>query len=164
MKIFLQEAKNNKTVEALISLSKSNELPLQKEGWLFNWKKLAKEKGAMFYKLTTSENPHIIEGMLMLTLIDEEMIYMNNIEVAPHNYGKQGKFDNVAGSLIAFACYKGNELGKNGYIGFVSFDSKTELADLYQKKYGATPFRGTKMFFEPKDGKALIKKYLLIDF
>lgn len=98
----------------------------------------------------------------MLTLVNGEMLYMNNIEVAPHNYGRYGKYENVAGCLFAFACNKSLEIGKENYNGFVSFDAKTEFIQFYQEKYGATVARGQKMFFDPAAGKALIDKYLNI--
>jgi len=87
---------------------------------------------------------------------------MNDIEVAPHNYGQKGKYDNVAGCLIAFACKESFEKGRNDYRGFLSFDSKTQLIEFYAKKYGATVARGSKMFIAPKEGKELMSKYLKI--
>jgi hypothetical protein len=45
----------------------------------------------------------------MLTLQSEEMIYLNNIEVAPHNYGSNGKYDHVAGCLISFAALRNGQ-------------------------------------------------------
>jgi hypothetical protein len=62
--------------------------------------------------------------------------------------------------LIAFACKKSFELGKGHYLGFLSFDSKTELISLYQDKYGATWAMGQKMFIGPANGKKLMEKYL----
>lgn len=164
MKIVLQEAESGELIEALISKASKKDLPSKKAGWQFTWKKLGKTEGADFYKLTTLKEPGEIEGMLMLTLLNEEMLYMNNLEVAPHNYGSKGKYKNVAGGLLAFACYKSFEQGKNYYLGFLSFDSKTQLIELYQNKYGATFAMGQKMFFDPEAGKRLMKKYLSIDF
>lgn len=163
MKVYLQEAESGVQIEAIITRALQQELPLQKDGWQFTWKQLGETEGSEFYKLTRMDAPNEIEGVLMLTLINEEMLLMNNVEIAPHNYGSGGKYEHVAGGLIAFACYKNFELGKNYYVGFLSFESKTRLIELYQKKYGATFVAGQKMFFEPKAGKALMKKYLLID-
>lgn len=98
----------------------------------------------------------------MLTLIEDELLYMNNIEVSPHNFGANGKHENVAGCLLAFACKKSFEMGKNHYLGYLSFDSKTELIGLYEKKYGATLAAGQKMFFTPEAGRKLMKQYLMI--
>ncbi len=96
----------------------------------------------------------------MLTLLNEEMLYMNNIEVAPHNYGEHGRYDRVAGCLIAFGCYKSFEQGAGHYIGYLAFESKTKLIALYQKKYGATQAMGQKMFIDPDAGRKLMKTYL----
>ncbi|MBK8042604.1 MAG: hypothetical protein IPK21_08020 [Haliscomenobacter sp.] len=130
---------------------------MKKNGWQFNWKDLGKTEGAEFYKLSKINTPGEIEGMLMLTLLYEEMLFMNNIEVAPHNYGSKGKYEHVAGCLLAYGCYKSFELGKNAYVGYLSFTSKTELIELYEKKYGATHAMGQKMFFGPQSGRQLME-------
>ncbi|HMQ46132.1 MAG TPA: hypothetical protein PKA00_00265 [Saprospiraceae bacterium] len=160
MKVYLEEVASGVTIEALITKAEAKEMPLKKKGWQFNWRQLSKTEGADFYKLTKLDTPEEIEGVLMITLLNEEMLYMNNIEVAPHNYGSNGKYSKVAGSLLAFACYKSFEQGKSYYLGYLSFDSKTSLIRLYQEKYGATLAMGQKMFFDPDAGKKLMKKYL----
>jgi hypothetical protein len=164
MKVLLKEAKSDVINEGFIAKAQKQDLPVKKNGWQFTWRKLFQMEGAEFYKLSTIASPNVIEGMLMLTLIGDEMLFMNNIEVAPHNYGSDGEYENVAGCLLAYACYKSFEFGKNHYLGYLSFDSKTQLIDLYQNKYGATYARGQKMFFDPNAGKVLIQKYLSIDF
>lgn len=163
MRVLLKELKNENNIEASIISAQKENLPTRKSGWQFTWKKLFQAEGAVCYKLSTVINPNRIEGMLMLTLVEDEMLFMNNIEVAPHNYGSTGQYENVAGCLLAFACYKSFELGKNHYLGYLSFDSKTQLIELYQSKYGATHARGQKMFFDPAAGKILMQKYLSID-
>ena len=163
MKITLREVKTGETVEALILLANQRDMPTKKAGWNFTWRTLAKVEGAMVYKLVTVERPEELEGLVMLTLIDQEMLYLNNVEVAPHNYGSDGKYDHVAGGLLAFGCYKSFELGRNYYVGYLSFESKTRLIDLYQRKYGATLAMGQKMFFDPVAGKRLMQEYLAIN-
>jgi hypothetical protein len=128
-----------------------------------NWRALAREhKNAWFYKLVKSDAPFQIEGMLMLTIAFEEMVQMNNIEIAPHNIGHDGEYNHIAGCLIAYACLKSFELGKNHYHGFLSFESKTVLMDMYQHKYGASHAMGHKMYFDNEAGDNLIQKYLNI--
>ncbi|MEM1324484.1 MAG: hypothetical protein AAGI23_00940 [Bacteroidota bacterium] len=163
MKIMLHEVESGELIEGLISKAKAKELPSKKAGWQFSWRKLGKTEGADLYKVTSLKNPQQIEGLLMLTLMNEEMLYMNNLEVAPHNYESSGKYSNVAGGLIAFACHESLERGKNYYLGYLSFDSKTQLIELYQNKYGATLAMGQKMFFDPEVGKSLMKKHLSIE-
>lgn len=162
MEIHLKEVSSGKLYEGQILESFPEEMPLKKEGWQFTWKKLAKVDGAQFYKITLKGSPKKIEGLLMITLINDEMLYMNNLEVAPHNYGRKGKYTNVAACLIAFACKKSFELGRGHYLGFLSFDSKTELISLYKEKYGATWAMGQKMFIDPTEGRKLMEKYLNI--
>ncbi len=101
--------------------------------------------------------------MLTITIFNEEMVFMNKVEIAPHNYGGKARYKEVAGCLIAFSCKESFERGKGHYNGFLSFDSKTKLIELYQNKYNAKIAMGHKMYIDPIAGKALIKKYLNID-
>ena len=137
-------------------------LPLKKEGWNFNWRELFKTEGSLFYKLSCRHTPELIEGIQMLSLFNNEMLFMNNIELAPKNIGTNKKYDNVAGSLLAFACRMSFEMGSGNYNGYLSFDSKTNLIELYQNKYGATLAMGNKMYFTPEAAKKLMKRYLQI--
>lgn len=114
-----------------------------------------------FYQIVLD---HKIQGLLMLSTIDDQMLVMNNIEVAPYNYGKNGKYDFVAGCLIAYACLLSFKWGKEDYIGYLSFDSKTQLLKLYREKYGAIQVGKQKMFIPPDSGKRLIKQFLNQEF
>jgi len=160
MKVWLDGTDAMLSEEAKLLDANRNERLLRKDGWQFNWRNLFKVESALFYKLITYDPGEIVQGMLMLSLINDEMLYLNNVEVAPHNYGGNGLYKNIAGCLLAYACYKSFELGRGHYTGFVSFDSKTELIELYQEKYGATYAIGQKMFFTPEAGRILIKDYL----
>lgn len=160
MEIKIMEIKSQKEVDAVIKRAKSKDMPIKKNGWQFTWRTLYKTEGAEFYKLSLTSDSKQIEGMLMLSVMYDEMLYMNNIEIAPHNLGSKGKYDNVAGCLIAYGCFKSFELGKNTYKGYLTFESKTKLIPLYQKKYGATLAMGQRMFIEPEVGLELIDKYL----
>ncbi|MEZ4847150.1 MAG: hypothetical protein R3B93_00665 [Bacteroidia bacterium] len=162
MLIELLEKKTGKKLLAKISKAVKNELPTKKDGWNFDWRGLYKVEGAEFYKISLNKSPELVEGVLMLTIYNGEMLFMNNIEAAPHNIGNNKKYENIAGCLLAFACRESFERGKEGYHGFLSFDSKTALIELYQKKYGASLALGNKMFFDPGAGKRLMKKYLNI--
>lgn len=160
MKPLLLDTETKELKTALIGEVGSKEMPLKKDGWQFMWRGLAKTEGAMFYKIVIEATPNVIEGIIMLTMMYDEMLYMNNIEVAPHNYGNKGQHENVAGCLLAFACRLSQANGKGHYKGFLTFDSKTELISLCENKYGATKAAGQKMFFTPEAGDQLIEKYL----
>lgn len=159
MKVQVIDTFNDKKVNASIEKATRKDMPLKKNGWQFTWRTLYKTEGAVFYKLTL-EDDEVIQGMLMLSLMNGEMLYMNNVEIAPHNYGSKGKYENVAGCLIAYGCLKSFELGQNYYKGYLTFQSKTKLIPLYEKKYGAILAMGQRMFIEPKAGLKLIDKYL----
>jgi len=160
MKVKVIEVKTNKAIEALIEISQFKDMPLKKDGWNFNWRTLYKVEGAEIYKLTKQSIKNKVEGVIMLSLMNDEMLYMNNLEVAPYNYGTNGEFDKIAGCLIAFGCLKSIELGQHNYKGYLTFESKTALIDLYRNKYGATLAMGQRMFIDPSAGKLLIDKYL----
>lgn len=164
MEVFLEEVSTGKKVGAVIEVITKSEMPSKNAEikWQFDWQELAKIEGVFFYKLTLKNSPTEIEGLLMLTLINDEMLFMNNIEIAPHNYGREGRYDLVAGTLIAYACKKSFSMGQGYYLGFLAFESKSDLIDLYQKKYGASLAVGQKMFFSPEAGKRLLKKYLSV--
>ena len=150
----------NEKVSAKIEKAELSCMPARKNGWQFTWKFLFKTEGSTIYKLTLEESPGTIEGLLMLSLMNEEMLYMNNIEVAPHNLGKQAEFDYVAGCLIAFACWKSFESGQAPYTGYLTFESKSALIPLYRENYGAILAKGNRMFIPPENGLKLIDQYL----
>jgi len=160
MEIQILEIRKRKKIKALIEKAKSKDMPIKKNGWQFRWRTLYKVEGADFYKLTLKDESSEIQGILMLSVMNEEMLYMNNIEIAPHNIGSKGKYDNVAGCLIAYACQKSFELGKNTYRGYLTFESKTQLIPIYKRKYGAKLAMGQRMFIEPDTGLRLIEQYL----
>ncbi len=75
-----------------------------------------------------------------------------------------GKYDHVVGCLISFAALKSFELGKGNYVGFLVFESKTALIELYQEKYGATLAMGKRMFIDDITAASLIQEYLNIEY
>lgn len=162
MKLQIHERETGLSSEAEIQIVKKKLLPLKKDGWNFNWRELHKTEGSQFYKIACIKTPKIIEGMLMLTLFNNEMLFMNNIELAPQNIGHNRKYENISGCLLAYACRMSFEIGRGHYNGYLSFESKTKLIELYENKYGATLAMGNKMYFSPEAGKILMKRYLQI--
>ncbi len=111
--------------------------------------------------------PETIEGALIFKMKEEVEPYMAYVEIAPHNKGKNRKFENAAGCLIAFACRLSFIYGKEYYKGWLAFDvmernkeDEVKLMALYCKKYGALKFGETTMVISPEAGEALIAKYL----
>ena len=153
------DRKTNKLEEAEVRAAKSNELPLKKDGWSFNWKLAAKLENSQIYVLTTLSNRQQIQGALQLQTY-EGMVVMELLEVHPENRGsKNKKYDYVAGCLIAFACSEAF-LNEGNYHGFLTFRSKTELIEMYKNKYGASQTIGNRMYIDPDQGMKLMNQYL----
>lgn len=122
----------------------------------FDWTKEDKNHIFKIVRADESENQEIL-GLLSLTNVPEEFrIHINLIENSNDNKGQSKKIDRIAGCLLAFAVQVSFE---NGYSGFVSLVSKTELINLYVKKYGFTQY-GRQLAMEGKEAILLIEKYL----
>lgn len=127
----------------------------KKSGWQFNWKQELANNTREVYKLTIVNNPHIIQGLISFT-IKVDHIYMNLIESAPFNLGRNKIYDGVAGNLVAFACKVSFQRGFNG---FLSFTAKTKLIEHYEKTLGAYHFGNNLMILETKASLILVEKY-----
>lgn len=159
MDVLIHDNQRNRLVSAEIILAEKDDLPLKKNGWSFNWKSAFKKKDSDIYLIRVKGGTLSLEGLIQLSEY-EGMLFMNLIELAPHNIGTQNKkFEFVAGCLISFACYKSFSLNTN-YKGFVSFETKTKLRNWYKNNYYAQHAMGNKMFIEPQDGIRLINDYL----
>ena len=154
--IYILDIVNNKLVEAHIKPLIKEDTPLKKDGWNFNWRQLTKNENTRSYVLKLISQPKIVEGALLLR-IEEDMLIMDVLEIAPHNIGKNKKYDYVAGTLIAYACKESFKIEGN-YKGFLTFVSKTNLIDWYIDKYGAELAIGQRMFIDWENGQKLIEK------
>lgn len=127
----------------------------KKNGWSFNWKQEFSDNNKEVYKLTIVNNPAIIQGIISLT-IKPDHIYLDLIESAPFNLGKNKIYEGVAGNLVAFACKVSFQ---RGFEGFVSFTAKTKLIEHYEKTLGAVHFGNHLMILETKASSILVEKY-----
>jgi len=100
------KSRRSKEFTAQLEPFEKADLKQLNEDWKFNWKELYKAKA-----------------------LNEAYYVMNNIEVAPWNYGSSGKFRNIADILISYACLKSFELNKGNYNGFLVFTSKGTLIE-----------------------------------
>ncbi len=140
-----------------ISLLNKSELKIvsKKNGWLFNWVDEYKQPARDVYKLTISGNPTIIQGLICLE-VKSDHIYMHLVENAPFNKGKNKIYAGVAGNLVAFACKVSFQRGHDGNVSFLS---KSQLIEHYEKTIGAIHFSGRIMIIETKAALRLIDKY-----
>lgn len=140
-----------------ISILSKDDLKLvtKKNGWLFNWKEEFSMPEREVYKLNIVNNPSIIQGLISLE-VKPDHVFMHLIENAPFNKGKTKMYAGVAGNLVAFACRFSFQRGHEGNVSFIS---KTQLIEYYEKSLGAFHFGGRLMVVETKAALKLIDKY-----
>ena len=114
-----------------------------------------KDESKDVYKLTTVNNPTIIQGLLSIE-DKQDHIFMHLIESAKFNKGKGKIYLGVPGNLVAFACKISVD---KGYEGFLAFDAKTSLIKHYQESLWATHFRGQRMYIQTSAALRLISQY-----
>ena len=127
----------------------------KKEGWLFDQKSEFKKPDRDVYKLTIVNNQTVIQGLISLS-VKTDHVYMHLIESAPFNKGKDKVYAGVPGNLVAFACKLSFQRGFDGYLSFLS---KTNLINHYEKTLGATHVGGNLMIINTIAALKLINKY-----
>jgi hypothetical protein len=127
----------------------------RKNGWNFNWRTELNNNSKEVYKLTIVDNPNIIQGLISFT-INTDHIYMDLLENAPFNLGRNKLYEGVAGNLVAYACKVSFQYG---FAGYVSFTAKTRLIEHYQKTLNAITFGGQLMIINTVAANILIDKY-----
>ena len=81
---------------------------------------------------------------------------MHLIESAPFNKGKNKVYNGVPGNLVAFVCKLSFQ---RGFQGAISFLSKSQLIEHYEKTLGAFHLSNRVMIIETKEALKLIGKY-----
>jgi hypothetical protein len=136
----------------VIELQKS-ELKTLKKGWKFKWDK--EFSNGMVFKLVIRHYPDVIHGLI--SLIDKtDHLYMNLVETAPHNFGKDKIYEGVLGNLVAFACKLSFD---KGYEGYIAFEPKTKLVEHYKKTLKAQLISSNRMIINSDAAMFLIDKY-----
>lgn len=130
----------------------------KKNGWNFDWKTEFNDLTKEVYKLTIVNNPDIIQGLLSIT-VESDHIFINLLESAPFNIGKQKLYEGVAGNLVAYACKVSFQ---KGYDGFVAFTAKSRLIKHYKETLGAYHFKNRRMIIDTNAAKFLITKYFKV--
>ncbi len=128
---------------------------IKKSDWLFDWHKELKDKNNQVYKMTTVENKTVVQGLISLTVSDK-YVFVNIVENAKFNRGKQKMYLGVGGNMFAFACKISRDMGFDGYVGFVA---KTALIEYYNKTLGAQLAIGQRMFIGEAAANELIIQY-----
>jgi len=127
----------------------------KKNKWSFDWKSELDDNSKEVYKLTIVNNPTIIQGLISLS-IKRDHIFMNLLESASFNLGKNKLYEGVAGNLVAYACKISFQRGFDGYV---SFTAKTKLIEHYEQTLGAQHFGRQLMIINTIAAKKLVDKY-----
>jgi len=127
----------------------------KKYGWSFDWKKELQQHDRETYKLVIASSPAVIQGLLSVS-VKTDHVYMNLLESAPFNIGRNKLYEGVAGNLVAFACKLSFQRGCDG---FVSFRAKTKLIEHYAQTLGAFHFGGHLMVIDTEAAIILVDKY-----
>ena len=139
----------------ILRLAELDSKQIKKLEWQFNWRKELRDQTKEVYKLTTLNNPTIIQGLISIE-DKQDHIFMHLIESSKFNKGDGKIYLGVPGNLVAFAC----KVSMNkGYQGFLAFDAKSALIRHYEETLGATHFRGIRMFIETDAALKLISQY-----
>lgn len=157
----LVEAESGKIVDTQYSLATKEEL--NSNGWNFNWQDEDLEKSKI-YKLTLKGDNEIQGLVAVEDNKSNYSVYLKLAESAPHNIGKNKKYEGVGGHLFAIAAQKSVE---NGYGGFMYFEAKnSELVEHYTKMFGAEKIGGVhqyRMIIDEYSAQELLKKYTLTE-
>lgn len=127
----------------------------QKNGWKFNWNTEFNDFAKEFYKLTIVNNPDIIQGLMSISR-ESDHVFMNLLESAPFNLGKNKLYEGVPGNLVAYACKLSFQMGLEG---FVAFTAKSNLVEHYEKSLGAHHFKNQRMIIATEAAKSLVIRY-----
>ncbi|PSR04200.1 MAG: hypothetical protein BRD50_04290 [Bacteroidetes bacterium SW_11_45_7] len=127
----------------------------KKEGWKFDWKSEFEDLTREVYKLTIVNNPDIIQGLMSVS-IERDHVFMNLLESASFNLGKNKLYEGVPGNLVAYACKLSFQKGLEG---FVAFTAKSKLIKHYEETLGAYHFKNQRMIIATEAAKRLVMKY-----
>jgi len=139
----------------IIQLNVKDVKLINKKNWLFDWRTEIKDNTKEVYKLSTVNNPLIIQGLISIEE-KQDHIFMHLVESAAFNRGNEKMYLGVPGNLVAFACKVSKE---RGHEGFVAFDSKTVLINHYKRTLGAIQLRGQRMYLDDRAAEKLIYQY-----
>lgn len=84
----IENVRTEETFDTEITQLKVRDIKLiHKKDWLFDWKTEIKDKSKEVYKLSTVNNPSVIQGLISIEE-KEDHIFMHLVESARFNRGK----------------------------------------------------------------------------
>ena len=103
----------------VVQLTLIDSKQIQKADWRFDWKKEIKNNTKSVYKLTTPNNPNIIQGLISIK-DKQDHIFMHLIESAKFNKKTNKVYLGVPGNLVAFACKVCFEKCYQGFLNLIN--------------------------------------------
>lgn len=124
--------------------------------WNFDWNAEVNATKTKVFKLVVESNIEVIQGLISLNY-KEGFVFVELIENADFNIGRNKVYLGIAGNLFAFAC---KESWDRGDFGYVAFNAKTNLIPHYEQTLGAKRIGDShQMVIEPIKALELINKY-----
>jgi hypothetical protein len=124
----------------------TNSKTIKKKEWLFNWHKEMTIQGRSVYKLSTVNNPTIIQGLICIE-DNNDHIFMHLVENAKFNIGLNKIYYGVAGNLVAFAC---NIALKKAMMVFLPLMPKLNSLNITLKHLEQHILEGNGCLYRPK--------------
>ncbi len=128
---------------------------LKRYGWNFDWKNELGLNDREVFKLTITGNQNIVQGIASFS-VKKDHVFLNLLESAPFNIGRNKLYEGVPGNLVAFGCKLSFQRGGEG---FMAFHAKTALIEHYQDTLGAVHAGGHLMVIDSEAAAFLIEKY-----
>src|SRR5436309_386406 len=111
----IENVRTGETFDTEITQLRVKDIKLiNKKDWLFDWKTEIKDKSKEVFKLSTLNNPYVIQGLISIEE-KQDHVFMHLVESAAFNRGKEKMYLGVPGNLVAFACKVSNERGHEGF-------------------------------------------------
>ena len=157
----LEEISTGTIFQTTFSIANKHDIiGLQNKGWNFDW--TDKELNwSNIYKLQLKDDD-VIQGLIAAEVV-RGAVYVRLIESAPHNLGRDKRFDGVGGHLFAIAVKLSFAMGFNGYIFFET--KNMGLVEHYSETFGAnlipTRVHEYRMEIDEANAKRLIENYSL---
>ena len=98
----------------IVKLNSIDKVQIVKEDWQFDWILELNDKSKSVYKLTTINNPTIIQGLVSIE-DKQDHIFLHLIESSKFNKGKGKVYLGVPGNLFAFTCKVSMKKGMKGF-------------------------------------------------
>jgi hypothetical protein len=115
----------------IVRLTHKDVKQIKKIDWQFGWGEELKDKSKEVYKLTTANNPTIIQGLLSIE-DKQDHVFMHLIESVKFNKGKDKVYFGVPGNLVAYACKVSVD---KGYEGFLALMQNQRLSNIIRNHF-----------------------------